>query len=126
VKRVRRIAGRGWFVVAAFVAAVVPGALPQAQTKPPQQKPITREWNCANGRIVLVNYHPRRILEPAWLTYLGNRIEVTRKRVDSGIAATSADGKVNWYEKGNSAELEFAGLLDQPLHCEAKTTSTSK
>ena len=96
-----------------------------AQTPPPQPKPITREWICDNGRIVLVNYHPRRIREPAWLTYLGNRIEVARARVDAGISATSADGKVNWHEKGNSAELEFAGLLDAPLHCESKAAQKS-
>jgi hypothetical protein len=122
---VRDLSRRGaWqlvaLVAAAIVAAAVPFTLP-AQTRLPQPKPITRTWNCTNGRIVLVNYHPRRLLEPAWLTYLGNRIEVTRKRVDSGIAATSADGKVNWHEKGNLAELEFAGLLDQPLHCELKS-----
>jgi len=107
-------------IAATIVATALPFALP-AQTKLPQSKPITRTWNCTNGRVVFVNYHPRRMLEPAWLTYLGNRIEVARKRVDSGIAATSADGKVNWHEKGNSAELEFEGLLDQPLHCELKS-----
>jgi membrane-bound inhibitor of C-type lysozyme len=117
---------RAAWVLAAFAVAAFSGIHAHAQTKPPQQKPITREWTCDNGRIVLVNYHPRRIREPAWLTYLGNRVEVTRKRVESGLAATSADGKVNWHEKGNSAELEFAGLLDQPLHCEAKPTKTTK
>jgi len=105
------------------VAALVPG-LVLAQTRPAQPKPITREWNCTNGRTVLVNYHPKKIAEPAWLTYLGNRVEVTRKRVASGIAAESADGKVNWHEKGNEALLEFAGLLDEPLHCEAKAPAT--
>jgi hypothetical protein len=108
-----------------LLAALAPG-LAFAQTKPAQPKPITREWNCTNGRVVQVNYHPRRMYEPAWLTYLGNRIEVSRKKVASGIAATSADGKVNWHEQGNSAELEFAGLLDAPLHCEAKTATQAK
>lgn len=114
-------------VIVAFVIAVLPGALPFAQNKPPAQpKPITREWTCENGRIVLVNYHPRRIREPAWLTYLGNRIEVTRKRVDAGIAASSADGKVSWHERGSAAQLEFAGLLDQPLQCESKPKPSGK
>jgi hypothetical protein len=114
-------------VVAALVLAVLPGALPFAQNKPPPQpKPITREWTCENGRIVLVNYHPRRIREPAWLTYLGNRIEVTRKRVDAGIAASSADGKVSWHERGSAAQLEVAGLLDQPLQCESKPKPLGK
>ena len=110
----------------ALVVLLVPGDLPRAQTKQAQPKPITREWTCENGRIVLVNYHPRRIREPAWLTYLGNRIEVTRKRDDAGIAATSADGKVSWHERGNAAQLEFAGLLDQPLQCEAKAKPAGK
>jgi len=110
----------------AVVAAVVYGAPARAQTKPQQPKPITREWTCTNGRIVSVNYHPKRIVEPAWITYLGNRVEVTRKKVASGIAATSADGKVNWHEKGNSAQLEFAGLLDKPLSCEAKAATSAK
>ncbi|HUL63904.1 MAG TPA: hypothetical protein VLW55_04750 [Burkholderiaceae bacterium] len=110
----------------AVVAAVVYGAPARAQTKPQQPKPITREWTCTNGRIVSVNYHPKRIVEPAWITYLGNRVEVTRKKVASGIAATSADGKVNWHEKGNSAQLEFAGLLDEPLSCEAKAATSAK
>jgi membrane-bound inhibitor of C-type lysozyme len=110
--------------LAALLAAVVSTAV--AQTKLPQPKPITREWTCENGRIVLVNYHPRRIREPAWLTYLGNRVEIARTRVDAGIAATSADGKVNWYEKGNEARLEYAGLLDQPLRCEANAKKAAR
>jgi hypothetical protein len=126
VKVVAGNAQRAAGLLIALAIAAPSGIGAHAQTKLPQQKPITREWTCDNGRIVLVNYHPRRIREPAWLTYLGNRVEVTRKRVDSGLAATSADGKVNWHEKGNSAELEFAGLLDQPLHCEAKATKATK
>ena len=113
-------------IAAALILTLVPAALPHAETKQPQPKPITREWNCTNGRTVLVNYHPRRIGEPAWLTYLGNRIEVARKRVPSGIAATSSDGKVNWHEQGNTAQLEFEGLLDQPLQCEAKSGAPNK
>jgi hypothetical protein len=112
--------------VAIAAVALAAGEQSRAQSKQPQPRPITREWTCQNGRIVLVNYHPRRIREPAWLTYLGNRIEVTRKRVDTGIAAMSADGKVNWHERGNSAQLEFAGLLDQPLQCEAKSGKPAK
>ena len=113
-------------LAAAMLAAALAPALVLAQTKPTHPKPITREWNCTNGRSVLVNYHPKKIAEPAWLTYLGNRIEVTRKRVASGIAAESADGKVNWHEKGNEALLEYAGLLDEPLHCESKAPASTK
>lgn len=106
-----------WLVLA--LLAALPAAT-QAQTPRPQSRPITREWNCENGRVVLVNYHPRRIREPAWLTYLGNRVEVARARVDSGIAAASADNKVRWHETGDRANLEYDGLLDKPLHCESK------
>jgi len=120
-RRASRARRMRWLIVPIVLAAALPCGDSCAQTRLPQQKPITREWVCDNGRTVSVNYHPRRINEPAWLTYLGNRIEVARTRVDAGIVATSADGKVNWHEKGNSAELEFAGLLDQPLHCELKT-----
>ena len=122
----KRRGARGSLLVALLLAAALTPGFVRAQTKPAQPKPITREWNCTNGRTVLVNYHPKRIGEPAWLTYLGNRIEVSRKRVASGIAAESADGKVNWHEKGNEAVLEFAGLLDEPLHCEAKAATPAK
>lgn len=114
------------FAAVALLGALAAAAPVAAQTKPGQPRPITREWTCANGRIVLVNYHPRRIREPAWLTYLGNRIEVTRKRVETGIAAMSTDGKVNWHERGNAAQLEFEGLLDQPLQCEARSGKPAK
>lgn len=102
-------------------AATAPLAIAQStSTKRNQPRPITREWNCENGRSVQVNYHPRRIREPAWLTYLGNRVEIARARVEGGISGTSADGKVRWQESGNDATLEYDGLLDQPLHCQAK------
>ena len=107
--------------IAVAIGCILPAIDCYAQTPLPQPKAITREWICDNGRKVLVNYHPRRLREPAWLTYLGNRIEVARTRIDAGIAAASADGKVNWYEKGNAAQLEFEGLLEQPLHCEFKS-----
>jgi hypothetical protein len=106
--------------LAALGSAWPVAAHAQAAGKRPQQKPITREWTCDNGRVVLVNYHPRRIREPAWLTYMGNRIEIARARVDRGIAAASADNKVRWVETGNEANLEYDGLLDQPLRCESK------
>lgn len=86
-----------------------------AQSNPAKPRPITREWRCENGRVVLVNYHPRRIREPAWLTYLGNRVEIARVRVDKSIVATSADGRIHWRESGAAATLEYAGLLDAPL-----------
>ncbi len=112
--------------IALLAVACALASAARAAEPPKKNKPITREWTCDNGRVVLVNYHPIRIREPAWLTYLGNRVEVQRKRVDKGFAATTADGKVNWYENGNSAELEYQGLLDAPLHCEAKAPAAKK
>lgn len=99
------------------------GALPlnAAATRAGKERPITSEWTCENGRIVLINFHPRRPTEEAWLTYLGNRIEVTRQPVASGIAYASADGRVRWHEKAGQARLQFAGLLEQPLACNRKT-----
>jgi hypothetical protein len=109
--------------VAAALLAVAGGA--PAQSAPPRQKPITRHWECDNGRTVTINYHPYRIREPAWLTYLGNRREVSRKRVNRGIAATTADGKVSWHETGDAATLEYAGLLDKPISCSLKPKPTN-
>jgi len=108
-------------VACLLTALVASAANPLAAQANRQPRPIIREWTCENGRTVQVNYHPRRIREPAWLTYLGNRVEIVRKRVDAGIAASSADGRVSWHETGSEAKLEFVGLLDRPLHCESKS-----
>jgi hypothetical protein len=106
--------------LAAAAAIVAATPLLAADGRVGKERPITREWTCANGRIVLINFHPRRPKEEAWLTYLGNRVAVTRQPVASGIAYASADGKVRWHEKGNDGNLEFAGLLDAPLACSRK------
>jgi hypothetical protein len=112
---------------AAFAVAALAAAQPSlAQSRPAKPTPITREWQCENGRIVLVNYHPRRIREPAWLTYLGNRVEIARVRVDKSIVATSADGKTHWRESADRATLEYAGLLDAPLACVPKPKNPAK
>ncbi|GAB4465773.1 MAG: hypothetical protein OHK0044_04860 [Burkholderiaceae bacterium] len=97
-----------------------------AQSTPTKPRPITREWQCANGRVVLVNYHPRRIREPAWLTYLGNRVQIARVRVGADIVATSGDGKIHWRESADGATLEFSGLLDAPLACVPKPKNPAK
>ncbi|MCX8005112.1 MAG: MliC family protein [Burkholderiaceae bacterium] len=92
-----------------------------ADTRLGKDRPITREWRCDNGRVVLINYHPRRPQEDAWLTYLGNRVPVTRQAAGAGIAYVSADGRVRWFEKGDEGTLEFGGLLDAPLPCQRRT-----
>jgi hypothetical protein len=113
-------------LAAAICAALAAAAGAHAQSAPAKPKPITREWQCENGRVVLVNYHPRRMREPAWLTYLGNRVEIARVRVDGLIVATSADGRIHWRESGHTAMLEYAGLLDAPLACVPKPKSPAK
>ena len=72
-------------IVLAALATAAPVDALLAQAK---SRPITREWQCDNGRIVLVNYHPRRIREPAWLTYLGNYNGKVRFTVDAGTPVT--------------------------------------
>jgi hypothetical protein len=112
--------------VAAFCAALAAVQPAFAQSGPGKPRPITREWQCENGRVVLVNYHPRRIREPAWLTYLGNRIEISRVRVGRDIVATSADGRIRWNESADRATLEYVGLLDAPLACTPKPKTPAK
>lgn len=113
--------------VAALAVAALAAAQPSfAQGKPAKPRPITREWQCDNGRVVLVNYHPRRMREPAWLTYLGNRVEIARVRVDRSIVATSADGRIHWTENADRATLEYAGLLDAPLACTPKPKNPAR
>ncbi len=113
-------------LAAAACAALAAAAGVNAQSRPEKPRPMTREWRCENGRIVRVNYHPRRIREPAWLTCLGNRVEIARERVDKSFVATSADGKIHWRESGDAATLEYAGLLDTPLACLPKPKNPAK
>jgi membrane-bound inhibitor of C-type lysozyme len=82
-----------------------------------RDRPLTSTWLCENERSVLLNAHPRRQHEEAWLTYGGTRVAVVRTRSASGIAFASGDGKVQWHEKGDEATLQFAGLLDPPVLC---------
>jgi len=82
-----------------------------------RDRPLTTTWLCENERSVLLNFHPRRPSEEAWLTYAGTRVAVERTRSASGVSFASADGKVNWHEKGDEATLRFADLLAEPLRC---------
>jgi hypothetical protein len=86
-------------------------------------RPLTSTWLCENERSVLVNAHPRRPSEEAWLTYAGTRVAVERLRTASGLAFESRDGKVKWYEKGDEARLEFAELLTEPVICRRQDRS---
>jgi hypothetical protein len=82
-----------------------------------KDRPITRYWQCDNGRTVTINFHPWRPREEAWLTYVGNRVEVHRVSTPSGIGYDDKAGKVKWREQGQQAQLVFEGLVDTPLPC---------
>ena len=82
-----------------------------------RDRPLTTTWLCENERSVLLNFHPRRPSEEAWLTYAGTRVAVERRRSASGVSLASPDGKVQWHEKGDEATLRFDDLLAEPLRC---------
>ena len=103
--------------LALLAGAVALPALALVPAKVGKDRPITREWKCENGRILLLNFNPRRPREEAWLTYGGNRAEVQRVRVASGVAYASKDGKVKWHEQGEDGVVEYAGVIDQPVLC---------
>lgn len=94
--------------------------------QPPQpaavgrERPLTSTWLCENERSVLLNAHPSRPSEEAWLTYAGTRVPVERVRRSSDPAYASADGKVTWIERGDEAMLTFESLLDRPVLCRRK------
>ena len=82
-----------------------------------RDRPLTSTWLCENERNVLVNAHPRRPGEEAWLTYAGTRVAIERVRRASDVAYASADEKVKWVERGNEAMLAFDDLLNRPILC---------
>ena len=86
-------------------------------------RPLTSSWLCENERSVLLNAHPRRRVEEAWLTYGGTRVSVERARSASGVSFESRDGKVKWHETGDEATLEFADLLTAPIICRRQDRS---
>ncbi len=85
-----------------------------------RERPLTSTWLCENERSVLLNAHPSRPSEEAWLTYAGTRVPVERVRRSSDPAYASADGKVTWIERGDEAMLTFESLLDRPVLCRRK------
>jgi len=88
-----------------------------------RDRPLTSTWLCENERSVLLNAHPRRPNEEAWLTYAGTRVAVERLRTASGVAFESRDLRVRWYESGDDARLEFPGLLREPVICRRQERS---
>ena len=42
------------------------------------------------------------------------------QRLGPLLAASSADGAVQWHEIGSNAMLQYAGLLAQPVSCSLK------
>ncbi len=105
-----------------LIAAGGAGAQPPEPAAVGRDRPLTSTWVCENERSVLLNAHPRRRNEEAWLTYAGTRVAVEHKRSASGVSFASRDGKVKWAEKGDEATLEFSGLLNGPITCRRQDT----
>ena len=88
-----------------------------------RDRPLTSTWLCEDERSVLINAHPRRRKEEAWLTYAGTRVAVERKAVASGVKFASRNGKVRWHEIGDEATLEFTELRAEPMKCRRQERS---
>ena len=101
----------------AIVLAASWHAAPARAATTSKQKPLTEYWTCENNRSVDINFNPRRERVPAWITYLGNRVEVRRKRAPDGNTFASKDGKVSWTENDGVGTLHYEGLLDTPVTC---------
>ncbi len=110
-------AGRAALLLALLAFGAGSAAQPPEPAAVGRDRPLTTSWLCENERSVLLNFHPRRPSEEAWLTYAGTRVAVERRRSASGVSFASADGKVGWHEKGDEATLQFADLLPEPVHC---------
>ena len=110
-------AGRLLAPLALQACAAVALAQPPEPAAVGRDRPLTTTWLCENERSVLLNFHPRRPSEEAWLTYAGTRVAVEQTRSASGVSFASPDGKVKWHEKGDEATLQFADLLAEPLRC---------
>ncbi len=120
---------------AAPVVASVPLALcaiAAGASNTATSRSFTTEWICDNGRTLLVNAHPTRPLEDAWLTYGGKRVEVMLQPASKDAAKdapqrfASKDGTVVWARLKDSSMLQFAGLLDEPLNCTLKPATQPK
>ena len=73
-----------------LLALLLLGGAAAAQPPEPaavgRDRPLTTSWMCENERSVLLNFHPRRSSEEAWLTYAGTRVAVERTRSASGVS----------------------------------------
>jgi hypothetical protein len=97
-------------------AAVVLAPAQASNTAPTRS--FTTEFACDNGRRVLLNAHPRRPREEAWLTYAGNRVEVRLVAGSVPPRYQDKDGKAVWQTQGaDSASFTFRGLVDAPVAC---------
>ena len=116
----RRTAGRVRLSSCLVALLILQGAT-YAQPPDPaavgRDRPLTSSWLCENERSVLLNAHPRRPAEEAWLTYAGTRVAVARDRRAPDVTYGSSDNRVRWTERGNEAELAFESLLERPIQC---------
>ncbi len=110
-------AQRSVFAIGLAAALASVAAIAQAPAHVGKDRPITREWKCESGRVLLVNFNPRRSKKIAWVTYGGNRAEVHRVPAATGVAYASKDGNVKWHEKGDEGVVEFVGVIDKPVQC---------
>ncbi len=122
----RRTAGRVRLSSCLLALLILQG---ETHAQPPdpaavgRDRPLTSSWLCENERSVLLNAHPRRPAEEAWLTYAGTRVAVARERKAPGVTYGSADNRVRWTERGSEAELAFEGLLERPVLCRRQDPS---
>jgi len=63
---------------------------------------------------VLLNAHPRRQHEEAWLTYGGTRVAVARTRSALGVSFASGDGKVQWHEMATRRRCSSPACSTRP------------
>ena len=106
------------------LSAVLLPAADASNTSP--TRTFTTEWMCDNGRLLRINVNPRETSGPAWLTYLGERVEMSGKPAASGVRYESEDGKVSWHSKGNEGQLTFDALLSEPITCKLKSDRPEK
>jgi hypothetical protein len=112
----------------ALIAAVLVSAWASASAQSSNTattRAFTAEWECENGRTVLINSHPRKPREVAHVTYLGNRVAVKPKGPASEGRHVSDDGKVSWQWRGDEALLSYQGLLQEPVICKRKNSQTT-
>jgi hypothetical protein len=103
------------------------GSATAQNTRP--TRAFTTEFACDNGRMLLVNAHPRRPREVTHITYLGNRVEMKLVGPLAEGRYVGRDGQVEWlWSPSNRQEgrLRFDGMPDTPVTCIRKEPESKK